>query len=122
MSKIFYDYLVELNELDSIIKNSVDGSDEKEELWQIIDEMIHHKLLGCILDRLPEEHHHDFLEKFYECPYDQNLIEFINNLIDERIEDVIKDEIDILKNEILNEVLEKTPKKIKAGKRTKNVK
>lgn len=113
MSRIFYDHLIELEELDSIIKSSVESSDEKEELRQIIDEMIHHKLLGCILDRIPEEHHHIFLEKFYKCPYDENLIGYINDLINERIEEVIKNEIDSLKKEILDDVLDKSRIRVK---------
>ena len=64
MSKLYYDRLIVFEEVEAEIKKVAKTSEEKEELWREVDEIIHHKLMGCVLEKLPCEHHHDFLEKF----------------------------------------------------------
>jgi hypothetical protein len=103
---LFYDHLIIFEDFESEIKDVVETSEEKEELWQLVDEIIHHTVLDCILDRLPEEHHHDFLCMFHKCPYDETLLDFLNELIEESIESVITEEVDSLKKELLLEIFE----------------
>ena len=77
MSKIFFDDLIILDEVESEIKNFTDSDDTRYELWNVIDEIIHHRVFDCIFHHLPDEHHHDFLDKFHEAPHDFSLIEFL---------------------------------------------
>ncbi|MGB6882108.1 MAG: hypothetical protein WBD86_02315, partial [Microgenomates group bacterium] len=65
MSKIFYDHLIVFEEVDRYIKDTVETHEERDELWQIVDEIVHHRVLGCVLDKLPKEHHEEFLGKFH---------------------------------------------------------
>lgn len=104
MSRIFYDHLIILEEIDYVIRGSVEAPEEKEELWNLVDEMIHHRVLGCILDKLPEKHHKEFLEKFHSAPNDESHINYLNEKIGGGIEKIIQDEIKILSNEILREL------------------
>ena len=101
MSKLFYDHLIILEELDHHIRHAAETPEEKEELWSIIDEIIHHRVIGCVLDRLPEEDHYEFLEIFHKTPHDTELISYINLRIDEGIEEAIRDEIENIKEELL---------------------
>src|SRR5260221_7558774 len=55
MSRIFYDHLTNFAKIEKLIKTSATSADEKEELWKIVDEIVHHKVMGCILWR-SEEH------------------------------------------------------------------
>lgn len=104
MSKIFYDHLIILEEVEGVVDKTAKTQEEKEELWAIVDEMIHHRILGCILDVLPKEHHHEFLEKFHSAPHDQGLIDFLNSVVEEDVEELIRNESKGLEQEILKEV------------------
>lgn len=104
MSKLFYDHLIILEELEHHIKSATQSVEEKEELWNIVDEIIHHRVLGCILEKLPDEHHPEFLDKFHETPYDEALLEYLSERINEDLGDVIGQEIEMLEKEILEEL------------------
>jgi len=104
MSKIFYDHLISLSKIEKEINKVVESKEEKLELWQIIDEIIHHRVLGCIFQHLPQEHHYDFLEKFHRTPHDESLMHFLKEKIGEVIEELIKKEVDEFSNEILQDI------------------
>lgn len=106
MSKLFFDHLVVFNKVDIVIKKSVNSSDEKEELWRVVDELVQSHVLTSILEKLPCEHHSDFLEKYHACPFDEDLINYLNEKIDENIEDTIRNGIRFLEEEILKEIEE----------------
>lgn len=106
MSRIFWDYLIEIDEIDDLIRAQKIEADEREELYHLVDEMIHHRVLGCILDNLPREHHEEFLNRFHSAPHDTRLIVFVQIKTPKEInmEEKIKEEIQKLKNEILEEL------------------
>jgi hypothetical protein len=104
MSKIFYDHLIVLEKVEIEIKNTTDFPDEKEELWKLVDEIVHHRILGSILDYLPYEHHEEFLTKFHQAPHDEGHIAYLNEKIENNIEEVIAEEIKKLEKEILQEI------------------
>lgn len=104
MSKIFYDHLIVLEEVEAEIKNSAQTEEERHELWQLVDEIVHSKVLEFLLDRLPSVHHNEFLEKFHAAPYDERLIDYLEEKIGENIEELLKEEIGGLAYEILGEI------------------
>jgi hypothetical protein len=104
MSKIFYDRFVSLEEVEMEIKAISQSSEEKEELWKLVDEIVNHRVVISILDRLPISYHEEFLHMFHTTPHDESHFEYINDKIEGKIEDVIAKEIDLLKNELLNEI------------------
>lgn len=101
MSRIFYDHIVVLEEIDKEIKQIAETSEERDELWQLVDEIVHHRVLGCILDHLPHEHHEEFLTKLQERPYDIGIMTYLKKKIRENIEDLIKKEVEDLKQELM---------------------
>lgn len=104
MSKIFYDHLIILTEVETEIKSMVETEEERHELWQIVDEIIHHRVLGCIMDKLPHGYHDEFLEKFHKTPYDESLLDYLKEKINEDVEELIKGEVNGLASEILKEI------------------
>jgi hypothetical protein len=106
MSKLFYDHLISFDELEIEMKGIVETPEEREELWRVVDEIVHHEVLGCVLDRLPQEYHDEFLTKFHEAPYDEGIIAFIDDKLDveDSIEEVIKSELKELADEMLQEL------------------
>ena len=104
MSSIFYDRLIVLEEIETEVKRVSRSSEERDELWGFVDEIVHHKIMGCILDKLPLGDHAEFLEKFQKAPYDEGLISFLTKKIGADIEEFIKTEVTNLKNELLKEI------------------
>ena len=104
MSKLFFDHLVVLEEVDSEIKGISKNEEEKAELWHLVDDIVNHKVMIAILDRLPLEHHEEFLTGFHEAPHDERHLHFVNSLVDENIEETIKKEIADLKEDLLKEI------------------
>lgn len=105
MSKLFFDHLIELKEVDREIKKVAKTSQEREELWVLVDEIVHHKVMGCILGQLSREHHEEFLDMFHKSPHDEELlISYLKHRIGDNVEELIKQEIGGLASELLNEI------------------
>lgn len=104
MSKVFYDRYIEFEEIEVEMKGLELSAEEKEELNHLIDETIHHRVLDRVLTHLPKEHHEHFLEKFHNAPHDESLINYLDEKIEQSVEEHIKDEMDKLKKEILEDL------------------
>ena len=105
MSHIFYDHLIVLEELEHHIRQTTSSNEEKEELWNLIDEIVHHRIIGCILDNLPSDYHEDFLDKFHKFPHDEELINYLNDKSGKKIEELIINEVESLNKELLEEIV-----------------
>ena len=118
MSKTYYDNLLNFDKVDKVIKNATRTPEEKLELWKIVDEIIHHKVLGCVLDHLPKKNHDEFLDKFYRAPYDERLLVYLKDKIKKDIKTIIKEAVAILTMEIIDNILpKKNEKKVKKPKK-----
>ena len=106
MSKVFFDHLVNIDSLAVVIKENVETAEEREELWNLVDEIIHHQVMGCIFDYLPQAHHAEFVEKLAEAPYDESLISYLNGKIKTNIEEQIQYEVQKIIDEIIQELLQ----------------
>lgn len=104
MSKLFYDKLASLNKLEKYINKVADDFEERHELWHIVDEVIHHKVLHCVLDELPEKHHEEFLVKLYEAPHDEGLLDYLTEKIKKDAKEFIQREIASVSHEILKDI------------------
>ena len=101
MSIIFYDRLIAISSLDKKIKKLTESSDERQEMWQMVEEIIHHKILGCCLDHLPKEHHNEFLDMFHKAPHDEKLLKYLSEKSKTNMKKVIKQEIKQLTKDLL---------------------
>lgn len=105
MSKLFFDHLVELKKIDKEIRKIAKTSGEREELWGLVDEIVHHKVMGCILDKLPRDNHEEFLEMYHKSPHDEELLfGYLKEKAGPDIEDAVKQEIGALAAELLEEI------------------
>lgn len=95
--------LINLTKLEKIIKKSSASAEEKEELWKIVDEIVHHKVVGCILDNLDKKHHQEFFNRFTKFSLNQEMINFLEEKADKEISSKIKKTIKDLEIEILKE-------------------
>lgn len=102
MSKIFYDHVLDLKKVDKEIRKVAKTPEEREELWALVDEMIHHKVMGCILDNLPRAHHEEFLELFHKSPHDEGLLfGYLKSKVGDNFEELIRQEIMGFSSELL---------------------
>jgi hypothetical protein len=105
MSKLFFDHLIDLKDIDKEIKKVTRSSEEREELWRLVDEMVHHKVMGCILDKLPREQHEEFLDMFHKSPHDEELLlSYLKHRVGDNIEEIIKQEIGGFASDLLTEI------------------
>jgi len=104
MSKLFWDHLIAFETLELDIKQVINDPEELDEMRNLIDEILHHRILGIIFDHLPEEHHEEFLNLFHEAPFDTNLINYINEKSGKDIEAVIKMEADLILTELTGDI------------------
>lgn len=110
MSKIFYDHLIEFKKVDKQIKKVAKTSEEREELWGLVDEIVHHKAMGCILDKLPGQHHEEFLGMFHKSPHDEELLfGYLRKKVGDNIESLVRQEIGGLATELLSEISNSKP-------------
>lgn len=111
MSKLFFDKLINLKEIDKKIKKTANSVEEREELWVLVDEIVHHKVMGCILDKLPRAHHEEFLGLFHQSPHDEELIfSYLKKKVGENIESLIEQEIGDLSANLLEDIYPHTKK------------
>lgn len=104
MSKIFYDKHVSLEKVQKEIDKLTDSKEEREELYRIVDEYVHHRMLGCILGKLPKEHHEDFLEKFTQAPHHDGLWDYLRERIEGDVESFIKEEVYLIGTALLETI------------------
>jgi len=110
-AKIFYDHLTITQEVTvELDRYHIDVS-EKEELIQLVDETMHHRILDLILRNLPQDKHEMFLTNFHKAPHDPSLLEFLKKEISVDFEKQIADEANKIKKEILAEI--KRAKRVK---------
>lgn len=108
MSKIFYDHLVDLSQVEKKVKKIAKTQEEREEIYRLIDEIIHHRVIGCILNELPEKSHKEFLQELSDRPHDEGLLSYLGKNIGRDIGEFIKNEIHQLTVELLSYIEERT--------------
>ena len=73
-------------------------------MWRLVDDIVQHRIIISILDRLPINYHEEFLSRFHEAPHHEGHLHYLNDKIEEEIVDLITGEIDQLKKELLREI------------------
>ncbi len=101
MSRLFYDHLVDFSELEKLVKKNVKDEASRHEIYKLVDEIVHHRVVGCILDRLPENHHKEFLDHVHKRAHDTGILEYLKERVAEDVEEFIRREVYLLGTEIL---------------------
>lgn len=101
MSKIFYDHLIDLSTVEKEIKKNIKDPEERAEIYKLVDEIVHHRIVGCILDELPKSHHNEFLTKLSDRPHDDNLFIYLKEKLSVDVEQFIRREMYDIGSELL---------------------
>lgn len=101
MSKVYYDKLLILNDIEDLVKKKAHSSEEKEELWNLVDEIVHHKAMDFVLTILDRKHHEEFIEIFHKCPHDEILIfGYLKDKTNSDVESMMKKEFEKITGDI----------------------
>jgi len=105
MSKLFFDKYISLSKLEKTFSQLEATLEEKHELWQLVDEIIHHRVLNCILTELPKKNHEEFLVKLHSAPHSEDLLVYLKEKIVKDIDTFLSMEIKSIENEILKDLV-----------------
>lgn len=117
MSKLFYDHLIILEEVEIELSHLNLERDERRELEKIIENLVHQRVINRILTHLPKIHHREFLNHFTKTPHDPFLLRYLDERIKESVEKHIGDEIQKVRKELLADIQQKTPKRSSKSKK-----
>ncbi len=92
MSILFYDHLINKNEIQTHLDNLELPEERKTKFKKMIDEIIHAGILEYLLQKLHPHHHATFLSQLERAPYDPEILSYLKQHIDERIEEAIEHE------------------------------
>lgn len=91
MRSTFYDNLITTAPIMAEIKDELSHL-EQEEIHEMIEDILHHRIMEVILLDLPLEHHENFLLKFHQNPTDPDLFFMLKKhspKIEEKIQEVV---------------------------------
>lgn len=72
--KAFYHSVIDVQKIHAHLEKVELKKDEHLQVWDLIEETIHIRILDTILEKLPEKKHEEFLEKFHKNPQDKKLL------------------------------------------------
>lgn len=104
MSKLFFDDLIKFDKLEKKISELAHSPEEKQELWLLVDEALHHRIVSSILDELPPQHHDRFLYHLHQSPQSTKILDFLKENIQGNIEEIITRQADALMEDILENI------------------
>jgi hypothetical protein len=124
MSRIFFDELIEVDEIKMYLDNVVSSFEEKEDLWNLVDEFINRKIIYTILEALNDEYHDEFMTMFLEKPYSNEIVNYLNaklnlsleELIQRRHDEIINDLFTVLEIQVKGDSYNKHKKSVKVKK------
>lgn len=104
MSRVFYDRFIVFDEVEQEVDGLALDTEERQELERLIDELVHFRVVDRILQQLPRHFHAEFLDKFHKAPWDEELLTYLDERIEESVEKHVKEEVERLKKEILQDL------------------
>ncbi len=103
MRKVFWDHLIEIEEISITIDKQGVNKEEKEKLLRVVYQTFDMHILDTVLSHLPKEKHKLFLDQFASEPHHPKLLEIVKKEVVD-IEDKIKHRVIEIKKEILVEL------------------
>jgi len=100
----FFDHLFSLSEIETEINSVAETNEQKIELWGLVDEMVHYKVMETIFDNLGTKYHDEFIKQMQSSPHDKNILQFLKEKVGDNVEELLKQEIGNLAADILGKI------------------
>lgn len=100
MSLLFYDRWLSLDKLERKVRKLVGKNEDFDEICQVIDEIIQHRIIISILKALPREHHRDFALILAKNPTGEEVLDFLKARMKEDAMKVVKEAVLVLTLEL----------------------
>lgn len=104
MAKLFYDHLIIIEEVISVLDSYNLSSIEREQILDLIDQTMQQEILATVLSNIPKQHHELFLSYLHVAPQDKKIIEFVREKGGDNIEKQILKTANRVKKKILKEI------------------
>jgi len=104
LNKPFYHHFIRVEKIYIAVKKSGLRRNEEKEIWELVEETIHTRILNALLEKLPEGKHEEFLEKFSLRPDDTRLIDYFRQEATD-IESHLEETFRSLEEEILADII-----------------
>ena len=104
MSILFYDHLVNKNDIHKQLDNLELPEDNKNKFKIMVDEILHAGIVEFLLQKLHPHHHHNFLSQLERAPYDPELLTYLKQYADDKIEEGIEKESQRIINLVLKDI------------------
>lgn len=104
MNKVFYDHLIIIEEVITIIDAHDIDAQEKKQIIELVEQTLHQEILNTIFTHLPKDHHETFLIHFNAVPHDQKILDFVKDKSGIDIEKEILKTANGVKKKILKEI------------------
>lgn len=104
MTKLFYDHLIIIEEIASVLTEHKLSASEQEKILELIDQTMHQEILSSILTLLPKDHHETFLIHLHATPSDKKILEFLSEKSGVNVEKEILKTADKVKRRVLIEI------------------
>jgi len=104
MAKVFLDHLIDIDEVITVIDSHHLDPEDRQELVDLVDEILHHHILNVILNHLPPKHHQDFIARLHADPASPDHLAFLKTRITIDIESEIITHAQRIKSDLLKEI------------------
>jgi hypothetical protein len=104
MPILFYDHLVDYQEIHIHIDRHVAQDEHKARARQLVDDIVHHAVLDYILGAIPVTKHTTILSLFHDRPYDPEILIYIRQHTHDDIESDIRNHLSDLIRSIIDDI------------------
>ena len=96
MPIIFYDHLVNKQQVLIIIDQAKGEDNHKSKIRQLVDDILHQGIVEFILSKLGSKHHQTFLDQLHHAPYNPEILDYLKEKVANDIEEQIQAKADQL--------------------------
>lgn len=96
MPIIFYDHLINKQQILIIVDQSESQDNYKNKIKLLVDDILHQGIVEFILSKLKSKHHQTFLHQLHQAPYNPEILDYLKEKIANDIEEQIQARADQL--------------------------
>ncbi|MBU1200697.1 hypothetical protein KJ953_04190 [Patescibacteria group bacterium] len=104
MSIIFYDHLINKQEILVLIDQAEGEDNHKSKIKQLVDDILHQGIVDFALNKLKPKHHQTFLSHLHNAPYDPEILDYLKEKIAQDIEEQVQNYADQLIKKIRHDL------------------